>query len=187
MLIFFIRWNPYFRVLYSFALRLHVKAELSNQVRRVRMLTWIKNTCTRKCIAETEFLPFPLPSFSHLGSCEHNLIFEKAIAFLQHRASHRDSSYLCVHEISMEKSQEKVHFLSCLEYMSPMKPVIKGIWLGDSFTSALETWPTVSLLQTSFLCWMLLFYLCSASLPLCQPQNLAIRSQVTSHSHTNVQ
>lgn len=152
------------------------------------MLTWIKNTCIRKCIVEINSFPptgFP-PSLLTVGSCEHNSIFEIPVAFPQHHASHRDSSYLHVHEISMEKSQVKVYFSSCLEYMSPMQPVIKGIWIEDSFTSALETWPTVSLLQTSFFvdCCFLTFVLlpCFSASPitwLSDHRSLPIATQIS--------
>lgn len=130
----------------------------------------------------TEFPLHSLPCFSHLGSCQSNLLFETPIAFPWHLASHREST----HEISMEKSKEKMHFPSCLECLSAMQPVIRWICLGDSFTSpALETCPTVSLLQTSCFgncCFLTVVLLCCFS-----ASPVTWLSLVSSHGHLNVQ
>ena len=89
----------------------------------------------------------------------------------------------------MEKSKEKVHFPSCLECMFAMQPAMRRICLGNSFTSpALETCPTVSLLQTS--CFGVCCFLTLVLLPWFSASPVAwlsIRSLVFSHSHPNVQ
>lgn len=74
---------------------------------------------------------------------------------------HTEPVVICVFMRYPWKTAKKSSISYHLWRMSPMQPVIKGIWLGDSFTSALETWPTVSLLQTTFFidCCFLTFVL----------------------------
>lgn len=120
-----------------------------------------KNTCIRKYVAEINCFPsFPFPlSLILVGvntsrSLEYQLYFPSIVL-------HTEPVVICVFMRYPWKGAKK----RCISYhlwsTSPMQPVIKGIWLGDSFTSALETWPTVSLLQTTFFidCCFLTFVL----------------------------